>query len=529
MDNHLAKLLFKVLKVYEVQITQYTIKKNILTHPEFPSMQCISDTLDNWKIKNIVVSLSLEKLRVLDVPFIVPFKKGEYIFATKITDTKVHFWNGDGKEIKLSRVQFEKEWTGVALVIEDATDAGEPNYMVERRKEINENIIRYGFAGSFFVLLTVLTCFSWSNDSKLSIFTKILLFLVSVAGCFISYFLIQQEKRQSNKFVQKFCKAGTHIDCNKVTASRYSKLFGMISWAELGFAYFGAVVLWISIAPLSAGWLSPLWWVFMASLPFTVWSLFTQAFLIRKWCLFCCVIVLLLCINAGILYFWSSFFFTVPVVESTMLALLILVCTTTVLYVVKTGKSGDPYSEQRETARIKYDFRTIQSHLSESKFEMKNAGFVLGNSQARYEITLYVSIACSHCGTAVQEFRRLMEIYPNIDFRLVFAVNTDDFDHKANVITHHLISLYKTMDKNEFFDMLNAWYNTLNKKWEALQEAYPAPSGQDNKEDMNDLYQFSQQTKINYTPAILLNGRLLSQLYSYKDLLGIARTLNAEE
>jgi protein-disulfide isomerase len=85
------------------------------------------------------------------------------------------------------------------------------------------------------------------------------------------------------------------------------------------------------------------------------------------------------------------------------------------------------------------------------------------------------------------------------------------------------------MNTNDFFDMLDAWYDTLNKKLEALQEAYPAPLDQDNREDMHGLYQFSQQLKISYTPAILLNGRLMSQLYSYKDLEGIARTINAEK
>ena len=525
----MKEIIRKVLKFHHISVSYKIVEQTIKTHPAYPSMQCLSDALDRWKVRHLVMKISLEKLRALDVPVIAHLKRNEYVWVTQITDSEVHFWNASGKEKSVSPESFEKEWSGVALAIEDVTDAGEPDYKVKRKKEIKENIFRYIFAGGFVILLTILTCFSWLKDISLSILPKLLLLLVNVAGCYISYALIRQEIHQSNRLTQKFCKAGAHIDCNKVTTSQYSKLFGMISWAELGMTYFITVILWLAIAPLSGSWLSPLWWLLLAPLPLTVWSLFTQAFLIRKWCLFCCAIVLLLWINAGIFYFFLSFNCIFPVVESSLLALLLLVCMAAVIYVCKKSKSGDPYYELRETARIKYDFKTIQSQLSESKYETNNVGFVFGNPQASNEIVLYVSIACSHCGKAVKELSRLTDIYPDLCFRLIFSVNTEDFDHRSNIITGHLINLYKTMNKNEFFDMLDAWYTTLNKNLEALQKAYPVSFAQDSNAKIEALYQFSQQAKISYTPAILLNGRLLSQLYSYRDLYGIARTIFAEE
>ena len=268
MTNHLGKFLFKVLKVYGVSITQYTIEKTVLIHPEFPSILSVSDAFDSWKIKHVVMKLSLEKMRALDVPVIAPLKKGEYVWVTQITDSKVHFWNGNGTEKIENQDQFENEWSGVALAIEDVTDAGDSNYREERGKEVKESIIRYGISGGCMALFAMLACFSWTNDSMLSLFQKALLFLVNAAGCSISYLLILQEKRHSNRLVQKFCTAGTHIDCNKVTASRYSKLFGLISWAELGMAYFSATTLWVAIAPVSTNWLVPLWLVLLVPILF---------------------------------------------------------------------------------------------------------------------------------------------------------------------------------------------------------------------------------------------------------------------
>jgi len=84
------------------------------------------------------------------------------------------------------------------------------------------------------------------------------------------------------------------------------------------------------------------------------------------------------------------------------------------------------------------------------------------------------------------------------------------------------------MIKNDFFDVLDAWYTTLNKNFDALVKAYPAPLGNDCREEMDTFYKFSQKSKIGYTPAILLDRRMLTESYSYQDLHGITRVLNAE-
>ena len=538
ITNNLPKLLYAVLKVYGVKVTYQTIDQTLNTHPEYPSMQSVSDALDSLKVKHVAFRPSLEKLQALDVPVITFVKRGksfrmkdEYILITRITDAKVHYRNAGGREFIENRDRFEAEkWSGMALAIEDTTDAGEPDYNDKRNTELKEKLLRYAFVGGFAVLLTVLTFLSRIHDTALPLLPGMLLFLVNAGGCYISYILIRHEKKLSGSLTRKFCVAGSHIDCNTVTKSSWSKLFGLISFAEIGMAYFTAVMLWLALAPVSADRLVPLWWFFIATLPFTVWSLFTQAFLIRKWCLFCCVTVLLLWINAGILYlFLPDAGFRLPLAESALFALLIMACTAAVMYIGKTVDALDSYAERREMARIKYDIRTLQSQLSASVYETANVGFAWGNPQARHEITLYPSIACSPCGSALKELRRLTEIYPDFGYRLIFAVKSDDYEQKSNAIVRHLINLHRTMNRCDFFDMLDARYSKMHKKLEVLQATFPVSELLDCRAEIDACYHFGQQAKISHTPAILINGRLLSQLYSYKDLFGIARTLYAEE
>jgi ABC-type bacteriocin/lantibiotic exporter with double-glycine peptidase domain len=92
MPNNLTLLLFKVLKAYGVQVTQHTIDRIINTHPEYPSMQSISDALDSWKVKHAVAKLSFETLRTLAIPVIAHLKRGEYVWVTHITEVYCCFF-----------------------------------------------------------------------------------------------------------------------------------------------------------------------------------------------------------------------------------------------------------------------------------------------------------------------------------------------------------------------------------------------------------------------------------------------------
>ena len=125
---------------------------------------------------------------------------------------------------------------------------------------MKEDIFRYLMAGGFAIFLVAQLFFSWVREGGFSLLPKLFLFLVNLAGCYISYLLIRQEKHQSNALSEKFCKAGKYIDCNKVTSSNYSNFYGLFTWAELGFAFFSSLALWVAIVPLCNGWLSAMWW-----------------------------------------------------------------------------------------------------------------------------------------------------------------------------------------------------------------------------------------------------------------------------
>ena len=128
-------------------------------------------------------------------------------------ESKVFYWSAYGKEKVESLERFELEWSGIALAINNIDDAGEQDYKEKRGKERKENTFKFLVVGSILALLAVLVCFSWTNDGSLSLLPKLLLFFTNIAGCYVCYLLVRQEKHQSDTLTDKFCKAGKYIDC----------------------------------------------------------------------------------------------------------------------------------------------------------------------------------------------------------------------------------------------------------------------------------------------------------------------------
>ena len=143
-------------------------------------------------------------------------KRDEFIIVIRITDSKVYYWSSIDKEKSLSHNDFEKEWSGMAMVFENIDEAGDPNYRKEHIKGIKKKIFNYYILGCFVFLLTVLMYISWASDRTLTLLTKLFLFSINIVGCYISYILIRQEKHQSDTLMNKYCKIGKYIDCRQV-------------------------------------------------------------------------------------------------------------------------------------------------------------------------------------------------------------------------------------------------------------------------------------------------------------------------
>ena len=93
-----------------------------------------------------------------------------------------------------------------------------------------------------------------------------------------------------SQYADKICSLFKKSDCNNILESKDAKLWGVISWSEIGFGYFCSNLIIF------------LWFPFLmeysvligcCTLIFSFWSIWYQKVKVKQWCPLCLVIQLL--------------------------------------------------------------------------------------------------------------------------------------------------------------------------------------------------------------------------------------------
>lgn len=63
------------------QITRSSVESHLLSHPEYPSLQSVSDVLTQFKIENAAFKIELAQLQSLPCPMLVHLRTKQGIFG----------------------------------------------------------------------------------------------------------------------------------------------------------------------------------------------------------------------------------------------------------------------------------------------------------------------------------------------------------------------------------------------------------------------------------------------------------------
>ena len=89
----------QLLKQLDVKVTNSSVNTTVLSHPDYPSLQCISDSLTQWNVENVALTLDKEKLEQYPLPFLA-FIGRNFRVITGITDDAILYLDEDGKTQK---------------------------------------------------------------------------------------------------------------------------------------------------------------------------------------------------------------------------------------------------------------------------------------------------------------------------------------------------------------------------------------------------------------------------------------------
>jgi uncharacterized membrane protein len=531
--NPIVQATITFLKLLKVNVNNTTVNESLQDHPDWPSLLCIADSLNKWKVPNTAAKVELEQIQDIPTPFIAHINNSEFPFAVvvNITDTSVELYSKNyRKSFFQNRNEFLKSWNGVCLIAEPTDQSGEANYIPNKRKNILSTVI---YASLFLLLSTLSFIYVKTNADNSFINNKLSIYLQCIilfSGIIVTSILLWYEIDKNNPILHKVCNNIIKGNCGAILTSKSSKVFSWLSWSEVGFFYFTGGFLTMLLADNTANnSIIIIAWLNILALPYTFFSIYFQGRIAKHWCIFCITVQVLLILGgvnviSSSLYYLSSSFSVFFFSKTALLYLVpILLWYSIKPYILN---NQDAKNKVREYQRIKFNteiFETLlykQKQISES---INGLGIDLGNSNAKNLIIKVCNPYCNPCSQAHPKIERLLEDNDNIKAKIIFTTPNMK-EAQAYKPTTHLLAIASKNTEDLTKRALKDWYLADKKDYDAFAVKYPLNGELYKQGDRIDaMHTWCNKNDIQFTPTYFINGYQLPDGYSIDDLNHLLR------
>jgi uncharacterized membrane protein len=303
-----------------------------------------------------------------------------------------------------------------------------------------------------------------------------ILTLLYIAGITVSILLLIQTIDKDNPLVNKICAlAKTNSHCNDVLESPAAKLFGIISWSEVGFVFFAGNLLCLLFVPQAK---DLMFLINISALPYTVWSIYYQGNIAKQWCVFCLSIqaLLWLCfislLTTGI-SFNPLNLINLPynyLFQFIVCFILPILCLWFVVPFIKKAHLLSPALQ--EINKIKSNESIFEAVLKTQKKveideDVKSIAF--GNPEASFEITMVTNPYCGPCARMHQKLEALLDQFSDfLRINIIYAVSnhnenenegTKQFIEKRNLAIKLLSGIYVKYGVEDSIHIYREWYD----------------------------------------------------------------------
>ena len=531
VENCLAttRLLLRLLRV---DVTKGTLKSKLTEHASYPSLLSISDTLNEMGFETLGANFNKNRLRELPTPFLAQVKEDfeDYFVVVKSVDDvqlivqDVH----TNKFVKKNISSFEESWTGIIMAVEDLDSAGETDYNQKRKKEILES------SSIVFLFLSIVLAWVGINNFSHSAVTSdllfyYLLFLIKLTGIGVTTLLLSYEIGSVNPLLQRICTSGKKTNCGAVLQSKGSRLFGFISWSEIGFFYFSGGLVSLLLSSFSNSAFYFLAFLNLLALPYIFYSIFYQWKIAKQWCILCLVVqailILEFCISiVGGLINFDVFQF--QLIWDTTIIIGSFLFVIGIWYTIKSYilKAIEGKFNKTELQRLKNNPQILQAVLEKQKrvtVDPRGLGIILGSPDPSVKIIKVCNPYCDPCSKAHPVVELMLKQNREIQVQTIFTVSSDEND-KRYLPVKHLLDINEQCSGQTINKAMDAWYLAKDKNYVEFANKYPLPKNSNNQKDMIEaMAKWCTEMEISYTPTFFINGFQLPQSYSIEDVKNI--------
>jgi len=525
--NNCEETAYLLCKALDVPITKTTLVTSLLEHPDYPSLLSISDVLQNYRVKNMSIRVKeQEKLIELPTPFIAQ-TIGEnthsplFTLIYRINSNKVEWHNPESHKVEIiSLGKFITLFTNYVQLYEVGEDAGEKEYSIILKKEKRTCMINNVQVFTIPILTLMLSLVAFLRIGIDALF-PVLYACITLAGAIAGALLILYEIDQYNPTLQKVCVHGGKTNCAAILHSKGSKIFGF-HWSGIGFSYFmGVLAVLLAGGLINSQLLSVAAWINVIALPYTVYSIYYQARIVKQWCPMCLSVQLVL-----VLLFVTSLaggFFSV-VSLSTIFPYLISMSTVFLaVYILLPAfeKSKDSKLYLHSLQRLKHNPQIFEALLAKQKHitePTEGLGITIGNPYGKIHMIKVCNPYCRPCAKAHPIIDKLLASNPDIRLQIIFTATEADEDYRNKPVKALLALQQNSAISIE--DALDNWYLAKEKKYDDFLKLYPLAQDKLNEQipAIIAMREWCDKTNIEFTPTFFINSHLLPEIYSVEDI-----------
>jgi len=514
-ENTIFNILNLYLKDYRIKIPIEELELQLLSHPSYPSLHSITGVLDHFNIDNMALEVpqnreTFDMLPEQFISFTTIKNRSEFVLTKKVKNgVQIYFENKN--KITFLFDEFISVWNGIVVVIE----ADNIDFSINKEKK--KTFVSILFVTSLILLLSIFVI-------GIPTIIESTHFILSIIGIIISVLIVKHELGFQSETLEKICTTTKTTSCDAVLNSKAASISKNFKLSDISIIYFtGLTLSWLISKNLSQN-TSTIILLSLIALPITFYSIYYQYKIVKKWCPLCLGLVSVLWLQGSVLYFDQLF---ISGIEPSLFGVFILF--SSFVFMASLWLSIKPLIKtQNELKELKvayYKFKrnfTLfdavyqKSTLLDTGIETESE-IVLGNKNGANEIILVTNPSCYYCKKAHSDIENILKKTKNLKITIRFSVPQDDTNISYKV-AQRLLEIYnldsiKTCERA----LKEAYAKDVNLeqwliKWEQEGNTEFADTLKKQKK-------WCTENNINFTPALILNGKQFPKEYNRSDLV----------
>lgn len=526
-EDNTVSVIQRAVKHFKIHVTKSTVKEALKSHSYYPSFKSICDTLNDWKVEHYPLKYQPEEMKELTAPYIVHFNAGggQLAFVSKIKNSRVTYYESYTLKKETEFKEFIEKCSGAVILLNPDENSGEKDYRKKRQDEFISNGILPVTILSFLLFIILAVINSVVTGGILLQKMKGLLFLTKTSGIALSVLLVLHEFEVRLSLTEKLCHLNKATNCNTVLNDKASKIFGWFSWADAGIVYFTGCFL-LLLQSSGDGDYSLMAILSALSLPYPVFSIYYQGFVLKKWCPMCQGVQLILIIEFILLVpQFSNLNFSFRSLSDLFMTFLItgIIYTLVIMYIREKMSNEIHYYKYLGFKKNPDVLRTLLLNQKPYNIPLTEASLVFGKKDASLKITAFLSLQCSHCARAFEKIKEMLKSEIKTEINVVMITS----DNKILNTLYHLNRLNK---EDEALDLLDQWFNADTYSRDKISETVCIPDVNDvSKEVLNENYRLYKSCNVIGTPTFFVNGYLLPNQYDIDDIKYFSEVFTRKE